>query len=1190
VTVTAPTTETPLGVDAPYVGLTHFTEEYADFFFGRDADCSVIVGNLCASRLTLLYAQSGVGKSSVLRAGVASRLRAQAMRDLAEGRPPRFVGVVFSTWTEDAVTALVAAIGETVAPFHQGPVDLSGRGLEDAVETATNAPGTTLLVILDQFEEYFLYHADDTGGNTFADQLARCVNRPNLRVNFLISIREDMYAGLGDLFRGRIAHVYGNFLHLDYLDEDGAREAVVRPIELLRRSRPEVGIEPSLVDAVLEGVRLRRDRERTNGHAGADHAEAGAGPVQIETAYLQLVMRSLWDEEVAAGSPVLRLETLERLGGTQEIIEGHLHGALQELSPAEQDAAAAAFRFLVTRAGTKIAWTMKDLSEVADVTERELDPVLRRLASPKLKVLRPVALRDGGDGAGASYEIFHDALARPIIRWREDHALARERAAKEEAQRQAAEASEREERERRRKRLALIALGAALFALVAGGVAFGVVLRNRADARLEATQSNDIANRVTGSRLAPGPAALAGLEAMRLSPTFGARSAAVGSLQENAGLPVILAGHSRSVLAVAFAQDGSGRIASGGADGTLRIWSGSGRALKTLQTESESTVTSVAFSPNGKLVATGQGDGSVDLWLPMSHRPVALLGASNACDVQCTPVAFSPGGTFLATGGSDGKVRVWDLLHLAKGPTSLVTESGVVRALAFSSDGRRLAAAENGRVVQWRMSPAGRLSDPLEVKASDPALAVAWARDGSIAAGVGNYVKIWPAHGATREFEAPDVVRAVAFLDGGSRVAYGGDDAAVTVRDVASGDEVGSPRSHGGEVNAIAVSPDGKTIASASDDRYVKLWRADAAGSLATVALGAVGMTNLGIGSGGRAAAGDRTKGPVRIWKPGPVGAAAGTARPATTLPGYKAPLAVRGAMLAAASVSSPDWFTLWNIGSSCPGMPRRPCRLGSTPKSFASDPLFTVAFSTSGTVLATGTEKELTLWDVSRPARPRLIVRHPVKSGVNQVAFDPADDSILATASEDGTVRLWRHTGDRLTGLAPQTLRNAAYAVTFSPDGKLLAAAGADQTVAFWNVEDPEHPRPISWPNSQTNSIFALAFSPEGDVLAAGDGDGGACLYNVASLSSIGSARCLTGSVGGSVDALAFDPSRDALLTTGRGEPVVAWSSLLWAASSDSALTDAVCRLAGRNLTTAEWSFAFVDTKLEGHQHRICP
>ena len=103
--------------------------------------------------------------------------------------------------------------------------------LERAVASdGSERTGSSLLIILDQFEEYFLYRARETRVERFADELAECINQPNLRANFLISIREDAYSALGDLLRGRMSNVYSNYLHLEYLDAKAARAAIEKPL------------------------------------------------------------------------------------------------------------------------------------------------------------------------------------------------------------------------------------------------------------------------------------------------------------------------------------------------------------------------------------------------------------------------------------------------------------------------------------------------------------------------------------------------------------------------------------------------------------------------------------------------------------------------------------------------------------------------------------------------------------------------------------------------------------------------------------------------------------------------------------------------------------------------------------------------------------------------------------------------
>ena len=191
--------------------------------------------------------------------------------------------------------------------------------LDQAVaSTGSERAGSKLLIILDQFEEYFLYRARERRVERFADELAECINQPDLPANFLISIREDAYSALGDLLRGRISNVYSNYLHLDYLNEQAAREAIEGPIAYFNSSRPKserMTIEPGLVEAVLEQVKRDPEDPAINGEGPAPTPKTNR--VEIATPYLQLVMTALWNRERSEGSSVLRLSTLQDLHGAE---------------------------------------------------------------------------------------------------------------------------------------------------------------------------------------------------------------------------------------------------------------------------------------------------------------------------------------------------------------------------------------------------------------------------------------------------------------------------------------------------------------------------------------------------------------------------------------------------------------------------------------------------------------------------------------------------------------------------------------------------------------------------------------------------------------------------------------------------------------------------------------------------------
>ncbi|TAH49424.1 MAG: hypothetical protein EYC68_17840 [Chloroflexota bacterium] len=416
--------------NAPYKGLVPYTDDDAALFFGRDGERSIIVANLRSSRFTLLYGPSGVGKSSVVGAGVVHFLRERAKQNLQKRGTPEFAVVYFNQWRDDPVAGLLRAVRAEVEKLvgqeFADPQTDRFKTLDEQLKTWAERVGGDLLIILDQFEDYFLYHPNEDGPGTFVEEFPRVVTDSEARVNFLISIREDAVAKL-DRFEGRIPTLFDNYIRVDHLDRNAARDAIVKPIEQFNKGMGDpaskVSIEPALVDAVLDQVKTGRvsltdtglgairDAERANGHE--------ANVERIETPFLQLVMTRLWEEELKSGSRVLRLDTLNRLGGAERIVRTHLDKTLGALPESERRAAAGMFHYLVTPSGTKIAHTARDLAEYTNTSEKQLTPVLEKMSASGVRILRPVAPPPDQLDAPTRYEIFHDVLAPAMLDWRQ---------------------------------------------------------------------------------------------------------------------------------------------------------------------------------------------------------------------------------------------------------------------------------------------------------------------------------------------------------------------------------------------------------------------------------------------------------------------------------------------------------------------------------------------------------------------------------------------------------------------------------------------------------------------------------------------------------------------------------------------------------------------------------------------------
>ena len=395
----------------PYRGLEPYTEEDRRFFFGRERDEKIIAANLFAARLTVLYGGSGVGKTSVLRAGVIPELQ----------NAPHAAVVFFNTWQlPEFEAALKTSIAAAVSQSAASPVSLDSlKPLDEFVLECAGAVRGSIFLIFDQFEEYFLYHGPTAAEHGFDAELARLVNRRDIDAHVMLSLREDGLSKL-DRFRGRIPNLLSNMLRLDHLDRQAAEHAIRKPLERYNETPTPGSYSIEIENALVEALLADRDLMRPVGTIVRGEQSPGAEE-KFETPLLQLVLTRIWDEERQARSNILRLTTLRRLGGAKRIVDRHLATVMTRLTRAERDTAANIFRFLVTPDGSKFAYTLSDLAGSAELPQQKVQRVLTRLG--ETRILRTVAT----PGQPAQYEIFHDVLGAAISSWRRIYVRRRER-------------------------------------------------------------------------------------------------------------------------------------------------------------------------------------------------------------------------------------------------------------------------------------------------------------------------------------------------------------------------------------------------------------------------------------------------------------------------------------------------------------------------------------------------------------------------------------------------------------------------------------------------------------------------------------------------------------------------------------------------------------------------------------------
>jgi hypothetical protein len=490
---------TPASDFCPYVGLRPFTVEERAFFFGRPSETRIITANLFAAPLTVFYGTSAVGKSSVLQAGVIPQL----------GKEPKTAVLYFRQWqTDDYLARLKAesraaiehADGKTLDIDDSLPFD---RWIEQALEQFRGQ----LHVLLDQFEEYLLYHADPSP-SSFDAELAAAINRRNVGARFLIALRDDGLAKL-DRFRKRIPNLLGNTLRLQRLSVSAAKEAIEGPLGVYNKrlapGQPPVTIEAALVEGVL--AQVRADQVSTGAGVGKGQVQSAGASDEIETAYLQLVMERLWRERTTVNShQEMRRETLDRLGGAKAIAQQHFDEHLDRLAQEGTDVGDMVvdlFAYLVTPTGTKISQKEEDLIALTKTPAARVKWFLGELVKSRL-----IRVTDPPE----RYEIFHDALAKPFLDSRNALVLKRATEAQEaevkrvqalaDAERARAESEARRVVEQRAaaRKFKLVAIGAlalAVVASVAGGLAVWFAMQAQASAS-EARRLQGVAQEAEG--------------------------------------------------------------------------------------------------------------------------------------------------------------------------------------------------------------------------------------------------------------------------------------------------------------------------------------------------------------------------------------------------------------------------------------------------------------------------------------------------------------------------------------------------------------------------------------------------------------------------------------------------------------------------------------------------------------------